>query len=100
LTINGRRIGDHRLDPTYTRFDRRNLYVTHDITENLVTGENTIGVQLGNGWYNHQSIAVWYFDKAPWRARPKFCMDVRITFEDGTTETITTDQHWQTSLSR
>jgi alpha-L-rhamnosidase len=99
LTINGRRIGDHRLDPTYTRFDRRNLYVTHDITENLVSGENTIGVQLGNGWYNHQSIAVWYFDKAPWRARPKFCMDVRITYEDGTVETVKTDQHWQTSLS-
>ncbi|MEE4285529.1 MAG: alpha-L-rhamnosidase N-terminal domain-containing protein, partial [Mariniphaga sp.] len=35
LFINGERIGDHRLDPTYTRFDRRNLYVTYDITENL-----------------------------------------------------------------
>jgi len=99
LSINGKRIGDHRLDPTYTRFDRRNLYVTYDVTENLQHGENVIGVLLGNGWYNHQSTAVWYFDKAPWRARPKFCMDLRITYSDGTSEIITTGQDWQTAHS-
>jgi alpha-L-rhamnosidase len=99
LFINGQRIGDHRLDPTYTRFDRRNLYVTYDVTENLQQGENAVGVLLGNGWYNHQSTAVWYFDKAPWRARPKFCMDLRITYSDGTTETISTGQDWQTAYS-
>ncbi len=99
LTVNGKRIGDHRLDPTYTRFDRRNLYVTYDITENLRQGENAIGVLLGNGWYNHQSTAVWYFDKAPWRARPKFCMDLRITYSDGTVETISTGTDWQTAFS-
>ncbi len=99
LSINGKTIGDHRLDPTYTRFDRRNLYVTYDVTENIIQGENVLGVLLGNGWYNHQSTAVWYFDKAPWRARPKFCMDLRITYSDGTVETTSTDQYWQTSLS-
>ncbi len=99
LSINGKRIGDHRLDPTYTRFDRRNLYVTYDVTENLQHGNNAIGVLLGNGWYNHQSTAVWYFDKAPWRARPKFCMDVHITYSDGTKEIIATDERWQTSQS-
>ncbi|MGC9353228.1 MAG: family 78 glycoside hydrolase catalytic domain, partial [Mariniphaga sp.] len=99
LFINGERIGDHRLDPTYTRFDRRNLYVTYDVTENLQPGENAIGVLLGNGWYNHQSTAVWYFDKAPWRARPKFCMDLRVTYTDGTTETVSTGQDWQTAHS-
>ncbi|MDD4109202.1 MAG: alpha-L-rhamnosidase N-terminal domain-containing protein, partial [Prolixibacteraceae bacterium] len=82
LFLNGERIGNHRLDPAYTRYDRRNLYVTYDVTGNFVEGENVAGVMLGNGWYNHQSTAVWYFDKAPWRARPKFCMDIRITFED------------------
>ncbi|SHI55050.1 alpha-L-rhamnosidase [Tangfeifania diversioriginum] len=99
LSINGQRIGDHRLDPTYTRFDRRNLYVTYDVTENLQQGENAVGVLLGNGWYNHQSTAVWFFDKAPWRARPKFCMDLRITYSDGSVETISTGQDWQTALS-
>lgn len=99
LSINGQRIGDHRLDPTYTRFDRRNLYVTYDITEKLRQGENAIGVLLGNGWYNHQSTAVWYFDKAPWRARPKFCLDLRITYSDGSVETVSSGQDWQIALS-
>lgn len=99
LYLNGKKVGDHRLDPMYTRFDRRTLYVTYDITEQLTLGENAFGVILGNGWYNHQSTAVWYFDKAPWRARPKFCMDVRITFDDGTEKLVTTNQDWKTALS-
>lgn len=97
LYINGEKVGDHRLDPMYTRFDRRNLYVTYDITQYLQGGDNAIGVLLGNGWYNHQSKAVWDFDRAPWRNRPAFCMDLRITYTDGSTETIPTDLSWKTS---
>jgi len=98
LYINGERIGTHRLDPMYTRFDRRTLYVTYDVTAQLRTGKNAIGVMLGNGWYNHQSTAVWYFHQAPWRGRPTFCLDLRITYEDGTTETISSGKDWKTSL--
>ncbi|MCD8136008.1 MAG: glycoside hydrolase family 78 protein [Parabacteroides gordonii] len=97
LYINGEKIGDHRLDPLYTRFDRRNLYVTYDVTVQLRNGDNAIGVLLGNGWYNHQSKAVWDFDRAPWRNRPAFCMDLRITYSDGSVETIPTDLSWKTS---
>lgn len=99
LYFNGSKIGNHRLDPMYTRFDRRTLYLTHDITAQLKSGKNAIGALLGNGWYNHQSTAVWNFDKAPWRNRPTFCMDVRITYEDGSVETITTAKDWKTALS-
>jgi alpha-L-rhamnosidase len=99
LYINGEKIGNHRLDPMYTRFDRRTLYVTYDVTKNLMPGKNAIGVLLGNGWYNHQSTAVWDFDKASWRNRPAFCMDLRITYEDGTMETVSSSENWKTSLS-
>lgn len=97
LYLNGEKIGNHRLDPAFTRFDRRLLYVTHDVTENLLNAENTIGVLLGNGWYNHQSMAVWFFDRAPWRNRPAFCLDIRITFEDGSEQIVSTDRTWKTS---
>lgn len=99
LYINGNRIGDHRLDPAYTRFDRRTMYLTHDITSFLKTGKNTIVILLGNGWYNHQSTAVWYFDKAPWRARPKFCTDIRITLDNDSVQAINSDTGWKTALS-
>ena len=97
LHLNGKKVGDHILDPMYTRFDRRNLYVCYDITPLLHEGDNAVGVLLGNGWYNHQSLAVWNFHNAPWRNRPAFCMDIRITYNDGKTETIPTDLSWRTS---
>ena len=96
LYLNGKRVGDHQLDPTYTRFDRRNLYVTHDVTS-LLKQNNAIGVLLGNGWFNHQSTAVWYFHEAPWRARPMFCLDLKVTYEDDSEQTFSSDIDWKNS---
>ncbi|MCL7987446.1 glycoside hydrolase family 78 protein [Sphingobacterium sp. lm-10] len=97
LSLNGRKVGDHRLDPMYTRFDRRTLYVTHDVTTQLRSGQNALGVVLGNGWYNHQSLGVWDFHNAPWRARPTFCLDLHIVYTDGSEETIRSERDWKTS---
>lgn len=99
LYLNGEKVGNHQLDPIYTRFDRRTMYVTYDVTSQVAAGKNAIGVLLGNGWYNHQSTAVWDFHLAPWRARPAFCLDLRITYDDGTFETISSNEHWKTALS-
>ena len=99
LYLNGKKVGNHRMDPMYTRFDRRTLYVSYDVTAQLQNGKNAVGVLLGNGWYNHQSTAVWDFHKAPWRNRPTFCLDLRITYADGTVETVTSGREWKTSLS-
>lgn len=98
LSVNGQRVGDHFLDPMYTRFDKRTLYVTHDVTSDLQKGNNAIGVILGNGWYNHQSLAVWDFHNAPWRGRPTFCLDLRIVYEDDSEEIIKTERDWKTSF--
>lgn len=95
LQVNGKPVGDRMLDPLYTRFDRRNLYVTHDVTTLLTQGDNALGVVLGNGWYNHQSKAVWDFDNAPWRNRPAFCLDLRIQYQDGTEQVVATDLSWR-----
>ncbi|MDE6165270.1 MAG: alpha-L-rhamnosidase N-terminal domain-containing protein, partial [Muribaculaceae bacterium] len=80
VTLNGNRVGDHFLDPVYSRYDRRNHYLTYDVTSMLRRGENVAGVVLGNGWYNHQAKAVWNFDNAPWRNRPAFCMELHIEY--------------------
>ncbi|MDE6871438.1 MAG: glycoside hydrolase family 78 protein [Bacteroidales bacterium] len=96
LYINGRKVGDHRLDPLYTRFDRRNLYVAYDVTDYLHEGRNAVGVLLGNGWYNHQSGAVWDFDRAPWRNRPAFCLDLRICGLGGDVMTVVSGDDWKT----
>lgn len=97
LHLNGKKVGDHVLDPGYTRYDRRALYVTYDVTQQLQPGSNTVGIVLGTGWENVHSKAVWYFDKAPWRAAPKALLEIRLEFTDGSTDRIVTDETWKTS---
>ena len=97
LYVNGEKTGNQRLDPMYTRYDRRNLYVTYDVTSQIQNGDNAIGVLLGNGWYNHQALATWDFHRAPWRNRPAFCLDLKITYNDESEETISTGLDWKTS---
>ncbi len=97
LSINGERIGNRRLDPGYTRYDKRVLYSTYDVTADLREGENALGVMLGNGWLNVQTLAAWNFDTAPWRASPRMLLEMVIEFEDGTTERIVSDENWKTT---
>ena len=97
LYVNGEKMGDKFLEPGYTRFDRRTLYVTYDITGFLKEGKNGFGVLLGNGWYNTQTKAVWYFEKAPWRKTPRLLMDIRLEYEDGAVDFVSTDESWKFS---
>jgi alpha-L-rhamnosidase len=99
LYINSRKVTDSFLEPGYTRYDRRVLYVTYDLTPYLAEGLNGMGVILGNGWYNVQTTAVWYFEKAPWRKTPRLLMDIRLEYKDGTVEFISTDETWKFSDS-
>lgn len=98
LHINGKKFGNEFLNPMFSRFDKRNLYVTYDVTEVILEGNNTIGVILGNGWYNHQSWSEWDFHKAVWRNRPSFCMEMHVVYTDGSTEAVYSDNTWKTTL--
>lgn len=97
LFLNGKRVGENYLDPGYTDFDKRTLYVTHDVTPLLKKGDNAIAAVLGNGWFNEQSVAVWNFHEARWRHRPQMICEVRIEYTDGSSETVATDATWKTS---
>jgi alpha-L-rhamnosidase len=98
LHINGAKIGDHILDPAFTRYDKRALYVAYDVTQALRQGSNAVAVILGNGWYNVQTRAVWNFDQAPWRAAPKLLLELDILFADGREEIIASDGRWKAGM--
>ena len=93
--INGVRVGDHVLDPMKTRYDRKVLYVTHDVTGHLIEGKNAIGVILGTGWYNYHALAAWDFHNAPWRAPASLKAQLEITYDDGSTRSVRTDRKWK-----
>jgi len=97
LRLNGQKVGDHVLDPAFTRYDRRALYVVHDVTSQLKKGQNALGVILGNGWYNMHTRCVWDFDKAPWRDRPVLRCQLEMTFADGSTKVVASDATWRVS---
>ncbi len=96
LSLNGRRVGDHCLDPGYTRYDKRVLYAAYDVTEAVREGDNAVGAMLGNGWFNVSTRAPWNFDRAPWRASPRLLVELRIELEDGRVEIIASDASWKT----
>ncbi len=95
LHLNGQKVGDHVLDPAFTRYDRRILYSSYDVTEQIQQGENALGVMLGNGWYNVQTRATWNFDQAPWRDEPRALLHLRLEMADGSVRTVVTDETWK-----
>lgn len=84
LHLNGAKVGDNVLDPSYTSFDKRVLYSTYDVTGMLKTGRSAVGALLGRGWF-----------KAP----PRFILQLNVEFEDGTRTSIVTDSSWKRSES-
>jgi len=99
LSINGEKVGDHVLDPAFTNFDNRVHYITYDVTSHLQNGKNTLGVLLGNGWYNMDSRAVWGFNKAPWKDRPTCLLQLEIEYEDGSVQKVLSDESWNAAPS-
>ena len=95
MSLNGRKVGDHVLDPGWTRYDRRSLYVAHDVTDYLKAGNNAIGVILGTGHFDDHVLSVWDFDTASWRARPKMKLEMRVEYEDGRVQNISSDGNWK-----
>ena len=88
LFINGRKVGDHVLDPATTDYRKRVLYVTHDVTDRLRTGPNVVGVMLGNGWYCEPG-------RLKYGNSPTLLMQMHIEFADGSTTVVKTDQTWK-----
>lgn len=49
--LNGTKIGRQMFAPGFSYYPRRVLYQTHEVTELLREGENTLTIYLGQGWY-------------------------------------------------
>jgi len=89
LSVNGERVGDRRLDPAWTEYERRVLYASHDVTDRLEAGENAIGCWLGCGWFAKRS-AYWLADGSP-RVRAT----LTVEFADGSTRRLSTGPDWR-----
>jgi hypothetical protein len=97
LYLNGHKVGDHVLEPGWTNYRRSALYLTYDVSDLLRPGANAIGVLLGNGMYNVAGGRYVKFSAS--FGRPKFISHLRIEYDDGTTESIVSDENWKAAPS-
>ena len=96
--INGEKVGDDFLSIPFTRYDKHTEYRIYNV-KNLLKDKNAITVYLGNGFYNCFTDDPWQTAVAEWREVPKLLCDLKITYKDGTTDTISSDTSWQTGHS-
>lgn len=95
--LNGRPVSPNGLlSPGWTDFHKRVLYQTYDVTPLLNQGSNTIGVELGGGWYS--SPMTWNgtrYTPGPNLVRAQ----LELIMADGTHQTIVTDTSWLTAAA-
>ncbi|KAA3616014.1 MAG: hypothetical protein DWQ05_09655 [Calditrichaeota bacterium] len=110
LSINGMKIGDHVLSPNHTNYDKRQsqdlkesrvknmatrvLYESFDVTAFLNSGNNAIGVCLGNGWYFQNDRNE---DEPLSYDTPRFIAQMEIELIEGSKEIIISDTSWKTA---
>lgn len=86
LRLNGKKVGDHVLDPGYTDYKFRALYSTYDVKELLKPGANALGVMLGDAYLIRWEL------KQP--SDKMAVVQIEVKYTDNTTATVVTDPGW------
>jgi len=97
LFLNGKKVGDHVLDPAPSNYNKQAYYVNYDITKQLQSGENAFGIILGNGFYG-QNIS-WKRDPESEKdmayGSPTVKFLLKLKYTDGSTKDFYTDENWK-----
>jgi alpha-L-rhamnosidase len=73
LYVNGDTVDPSRkLDPGWTTYEKRTLFVSYDLTTKIKSGMNALGVKLGNGWYSQEQYV------PPSIREPNYGRNIRI----------------------
>ncbi|MCX6563662.1 MAG: family 78 glycoside hydrolase catalytic domain [Candidatus Aminicenantes bacterium] len=82
LRINGEKVGTYVLDPGWTTYDKRALYVAYDVTRMLRAGGNAVAVILGEGWFKSRALL----------------LQIQIELADGQKINVVSDGSWKASV--
>ncbi|MGB6931901.1 MAG: family 78 glycoside hydrolase catalytic domain [Acidobacteriaceae bacterium] len=95
LHFNGKKVGQNVLAPALTDYDKRTLYVTHDVTEYLRDGNNAVGILLGNARFYAPRKNIPTFTRT--FGLPRALMQLEVEYKDGQRATISTDNTWKST---
>lgn len=93
-TINGTAVADEVLSTPYTRYDKRVIYRTYDVSKHITTGKNAIGVYVGNGFYN-DNMVLWNDKLSAWKDKLKLTAVLEIVYKTGEQDFIYSDNSWR-----
>lgn len=94
--INDKRVGDFILAPGLTSYKSRLQYQTYDVTD-MLENDNTLSIVLGKGWYRGRISAN---NKEINETDGAVIAELVITYNDGSVESVVTDNSWSVSTSR
>ncbi len=98
LTLNGKKVGNSVFAPLWTDYDKTVYYNTYELKgTDFRSGDNVIGVLLGNGMYNMiaERYAKFFVSFGP----PTLFMKMKIIYEDGSEQVVKTDKTWKYAKS-
>ncbi len=93
ININGKLLSQQYFSPGYTQYNKRLLYQTYDATE-ILSGKRRVFIdaEVAGGWYSGRlglSLKGNRYGK-----KRAFLLSLHLTFQDGSTSVIETDETW------
>lgn len=99
-TLNGAPIGDAVLEPGQTSYWAEVNYRTYDVTDLVQQDGNVLGMEVGSGVYQQaDTTSMDRYNFQPVHKEvmgaPKVRAQLEITYADGETQTVATDESWR-----
>lgn len=90
--LNGEKVGQDEMAPGWTSYKKHLLYQTYVVTDYLREGCNIAGAMVGAGWYKGTMGLT--MARNNYGNQTAFAMQLVVCYEDGSRETICTDESW------
>jgi alpha-L-rhamnosidase len=91
--INGSKVSDQLFTPGWTSYNKHLQYQVYDVTANLTSGKNALGVILGEGWYRGR--LAWEKQRNIYGKELALLLQIKIEYKDGTTEIVGSNSSWK-----
>lgn len=96
MNVNGQRTTDAVFEPGESNFDKKAFYANYDITDKIQSGDNAVGVYIGQGFYYNSETTGNHRNRNPkvW-GQLMFIAQIEVTYTDGTKDIFYTDPSWK-----
>lgn len=94
LTLNGKKVGEDYFAPGFTAYKTNLYYQTYDVTD-MLGDSNELIAEVAGGW----AVGSYVFTRKNriTADRQALLLELELTFEDGSQQTVCSDESWEVS---